>query len=226
MNYIKSTEHFINYVNKGLRDGGYAFSNKDIFEKSLINFYELCESVSHLTSRHPVDTFCWEFKDYSNKHEFFETIFKEILDEVEKIHSGKIIDELKYIQLRQYAKVFHTLDSTFSEEYTEDFTKLLYEISGKHGCYLLYDKNNTLIYVGKSVNLSSRITSSISERGATKATVSLTETEADMHILEPYLIGTLKPILNKEFSCNDKTSFKIDYKLYSEPIYIFNEAIL
>ena len=73
----------------------------------------------------------------------------------------------------------------------------------------MYDKNKRLIYIGRSINLIDRVVSSAKERKAYYFSIIVCKSEADMFILEPYLISKLNPPLNCEFKTKDKPSFII-----------------
>lgn len=91
-------------------------------------------------------------------------------------------------------------------KYEEQLTYIASRIANAWGCYVLWH-NDEIVYVGKSTNLADRIVTSTLERNEqekiTGITILKTETVADMHILEPFLITNLKPRLNKEFMCED-----------------------
>ena len=99
----------------------------------------------------------------------------------------------------------------------EKAIKEIERLQNKMGVYFLWHNEN-LIYIGKSINLSERIVSSIKERNlkikVTHFSYYLAETQADVHILEPYLITKYKPLLNSEFISTDYTTlFKIDFDI-------------
>lgn len=90
----------------------------------------------------------------------------------------------------------------------EKTAPMLNELYAKHGCYVLWSRKE-IVYVGKSKNLGARILQSTLEREKQKEitaiTPILTQTEADMHILELVLINELKPILNSDTFCKDSS---------------------
>ena len=99
----------------------------------------------------------------------------------------------------------------------EKAIKEIERLQNKMGVYFLWHNEN-LIYIGKSINLSERIVSSIKERNlkikVTHFSYYLAETQADVHILEPYLITKYKPLLNSEFISTDYTTlFYIDFDI-------------
>lgn len=98
---------------------------------------------------------------------------------------------------------YSTINIKFNEKFLEDIKK----VNNTNGVYILWSGIN-LVYIGKSLNLRTRIISSIYERNTedmpiTSVSFIVTEATADMHILEPLLISEFKPILNTEFKCND-----------------------
>lgn len=123
------------------------------------------------------------------------------------------------------------LDMTI--EFDEVFLEKIKQLDKEKGIYLLWSGVN-LVYIGKSLNLCSRVISSINERNSVKIPITsvsfiLTQTVADMHILEPLLISEHKPILNTEFKCSDysnhfKSNLDID-KLFMQRIAIIKNEI-
>tara|TARA_R110000796_G_scaffold241357_1_gene362916 strand:- start:301 stop:666 length:366 start_codon:yes stop_codon:yes gene_type:complete len=71
------------------------------------------------------------------------------------------------------------------------------------GVYKLYNHNCDLIYIGKSDKLKGRILKSSSDKDALYFSFIITPTLSDMHLLEVYLISTLKPEMNKQFKESD-----------------------
>jgi len=92
------------------------------------------------------------------------------------------------------------------------------------GIYMLYNSEKSLIYVGKSKSLISRIPGSCIERGAYYVRFAVTTSMADMHILEPYLISTLKPPLNTDHQCLDWPTFEIPVPIFTDFIKIADET--
>jgi hypothetical protein len=80
------------------------------------------------------------------------------------------------------------------------------------GVYFLFDIEKTVIYIGKSKNLSSRIVDSIHERIVHNPyffSYIKTETMSDAHLLELYYIAMHKPFVNKEFASMDNITFEV-----------------
>ena len=82
--------------------------------------------------------------------------------------------------------------------------KLLPDLSG---CYIYYDKDNTVIYVGKAKNLKKRVKSYFNRSQKSPKTIQLvshiekleyiiTDTEVEAFILEDQLIKKYKPKYN------------------------------
>lgn len=89
------------------------------------------------------------------------------------------------------------------------------QLLNKSGIYFLYDEYMDIAYIGKSLNLSQRITSSCFEKKLCKASYILCEM-SDANVIEPYLISLLQPPLNIEFSTSKAPTFKIDIPDSSE----------
>lgn len=104
--------------------------------------------------------------------------------------------------------------------YKLNYENLEFAYSLKKGIYIFWS-GNELLYIGKSVNLKSRIVSSLRERNNAKHPITHVgyvelDNEADVHILEPLLITLYKPKLNTEFKCSDVS------ELFKSPILLEN----
>lgn len=77
----------------------------------------------------------------------------------------------------------------------------------KHGCYAFVGENDEILYVGKSVDLSSRIVSSYSQRkreaNIKKIMYRIEKSMADANVLEILLICENKPLLNTESNTSE-----------------------
>lgn len=104
---------------------------------------------------------------------------------------------------------------------TNEFKEFINCIERKKGLYFLYDKNETLIYIGKSINLGIRMLASIRERGAYFISICETLTKSEMHIYETYYILKEKPLLNKQFSETDKLSVELPELIKSKKILVY-----
>jgi len=76
--------------------------------------------------------------------------------------------------------------------------KTIKKARGKSGIYYLYDKDKTIIYIGKSVNLVNRIYESARQINAKYCKYSIINNKSDMSIFEAYLIAKYKPKYNKD----------------------------
>ena len=104
----------------------------------------------------------------------------------------------------EYELLTKRFDNLVFDEKTYITIQKLNEISG---IYFLWS-GDTLVYIGKSVNLRDRILSSVKERNTkyiniTHISYAEIENIADVHITEPILITKYKPILNYEFKSSD-----------------------
>ena len=101
-----------------------------------------------------------------------------------------------------YKVVYYTQLLNKEEIKYSDIYKKTTHLVNKTGVYFLWHEEK-LLYIGKSINLSERIVTSLRERNkqikVTHFSYFETPTQADAHILEPYLIIKHKPILNSEF---------------------------
>lgn len=89
----------------------------------------------------------------------------------------------------------------------EDLKQTLKLLPNLSGCYLYYDKNNTIIYIGKAKNLKKRVKSYFNRSQKSPKTIQLvshierleyiiTDTEVEAFILEDQLIKKHKPKYN------------------------------
>lgn len=104
----------------------------------------------------------------------------------------------------EYELLTKRFENLIFDEKTYNLIQSLNETSG---IYFLWS-GDTLVYIGKSVNLKDRILGSIKERNTKYINIthiSYVEIEniADVHITEPILITKYKPILNYEFKSTD-----------------------
>ena len=89
----------------------------------------------------------------------------------------------------------------------KNFKKQIEKLYKQSGVYAFLGKDNELLYIGKSIDLSNRIPSSLNERRRVAFVNAVlyypVETEADTNILEIMLIAENKPILNGESNSKD-----------------------
>ena len=81
-------------------------------------------------------------------------------------------------------------------------------LRNKPGVYVFVGYRNKILYIGKSLDLATRIPSSYSERvekvKIKKIMYYITPTQSDAGVLEMLLIAENKPLLNKDGKTNDK----------------------
>ena len=92
---------------------------------------------------------------------------------------------------------------------TDEFVTTASQLSKVHGIYFLYNLEGELIYVGKSVDLSVRILSTIRGRGRCAVEFARTASKSDMSVYEKYYISKLKPLLNKEGKHDDELNLEL-----------------
>ena len=89
----------------------------------------------------------------------------------------------------------------------QDYKEQIESLYQQCGIYAFLGENDEILYIGKSIDLSSRIPSSLNERRKLALISAIlyfpVETEADTHILEKMLIAENKPILNGEGNSKD-----------------------
>lgn len=117
------------------------------------------------------------------------------------------VDEYKscVVPLIRWENNWNSLNKHY--EFCEDTFQYLRTLHNHAGVYYFFD-NYELVYVGKSKSLGERVMTSLLERANRFTNIDSiaiyeTETMADAHILEPILITTYKPKLNREFKEDD-----------------------
>lgn len=84
----------------------------------------------------------------------------------------------------------------------------------KYGIYFLYDKNNQIAYIGKSISdVKFRCFESVRERRLydfSKIEIRITKSKAEVGVYESYYISKYKPYLNKDLKTDDNITFEIE----------------
>jgi len=119
-------------------------------------------------------------------------------------------------------KIIKPTEQTFSEEFLS-FTK---EYHKKSGCYVLYDKDMEIVYIGQSWSIGQRVVESADERKGVIYAKLIPSSMSDAFVLEMLLINTYKPKLNSQSKGWGTLSFTIPeaYNLdVFEHIEIYNQ---
>lgn len=231
---VKSLEHLVNIVTKNLRGVGFYNIPKDKLTEALgwCWKHHSSEAISERAERFsiydPVRTATWKSRIFSGEsiEEFLE-YFKELEKDYEvfyKYVNGNLnayetkIPE-RIIEFNRVTTA-ETLKST-PFEYSKEFYSLVERTERVCGVYFLYDFEDTLIYIGRSINLANRVHSSILERKAEKAEVAITSTKSDATVYETYYISKYKPKLNVEANYPDKLTIELPCIRNKEVIKIF-----
>jgi excinuclease UvrABC nuclease subunit len=85
--------------------------------------------------------------------------------------------------------------------------------------------NEEIVYVGKSTNFKSRLLSHSKVKAFNNYSLIECATEADMHILEVYLIVMLKPLYNKDCMTSSMPTFELSVDIDNLPIIEYDGAI-
>ena len=96
-------------------------------------------------------------------------------------------------------------------------------LKGKQGLYKLYDVNRNLIYIGKSKRLEDRVPNQINKYKADAFSIVEIENEADLSILETYLISKENPRFNREFKTKDIPSCELKVPKESQVFELYQE---
>lgn len=234
---FQSETHVFNYVRKALVNKDIEFHYEDI--RSFCRFLYECEEYTRLFDDYqfvtPLSYFMSSLRGIGSFHEF-SNLYKGISEEVENIwhflndpkpvNAALLLDKYKKPDITPLPwHVVYAIDAlTFKKDadLTDEFNKLISELIHVSGIYMIY-QNTELIYIGKSINLSNRILSSLKERGGTHVSVLAIENKADIHILEPYLISKLTPRLNTEYNTGFTPSYNIECPEFSDLLAVYNQ---
>lgn len=176
--FIKSEQHFINFLNK------FAFQNKEKINTNYllsIDFY-----IKTIYNKGFAEDYTWAVRnDYKYLYE------KKLFSFIDKQNTitGESI------------KFFEEFSHYNKYNWTNDFLILLKTLKGKSGVYIFDSSRRKTLYVGQSINLQERIVSSFNERfdkynKKVYLKCIVCKTPADSPIIEVYLIGKLKPVFN------------------------------
>ena len=205
--YFTTEKHLASFFKKNLNG---------LFEESFFSdlfiYYLQCDDVANLVSR-----LCYISRE-------------------EELDNEEIIKLKKLIDLRIYCKDdFLYKKETFiynlpteNSFFTDEFNKFCIDNYGISGIYFLYNSKKDIIYIGKSINLGSRIIQSSKEKNAKFIKIFTVKNRADLHILELYYINTYKPIFNTDCKEDEKLTINInyDFKFENDFIEIFKEKEL
>lgn len=191
MSYFQSEEHFLNFVNKHIRENA-TVEQIDYIRKNNVEILLLLEKVYKSKLR---DRFSWLLRQG-----------EELLFSTQKLKDFLIENtQPKYDD--SYLEIVEQ-DNTFTKIFRETYRSLNHP-----GCYLFSNSKRSYLYIGMSYNLQGRVLSSYKERGfgrhrAVFFEYYATETTADAAILEAYLIGHHQPILNSTLKYDGKPKIK------------------
>lgn len=183
MSFISSKEHLVNYVRKVHRSHGAPFTREHL-DMTLL-FWEWSK---HYTKNGGVNKLTWRMRELSCG----------ISDELINTVKAEMAESQPYLNP----------DKVLSKEFLDEIHKRL----ESPGVYFLFNKEQTLLYIGRSYNLANRVLSSIKDRSSGKPHfVSFvdTETRADACILEPYFIGVFNPPMNSDMASIGTPRIKI-----------------
>ena len=173
MGYFKSAAHFVNYVKKNFRMEGVEFPGALTVE--LLRFYQWSAEYNKGDA---VNQLTWRCKGAMS------------------LLTPKGIGEFRDEYLRDIPKI------TGVDDFSVEFIDNVIGIGCVPGCYFLFDSVGTLAYVGKSIDLSSRVWQSIKDRSEfselTHVRLIKAESQADISVIEAWAIAQYKPYLNKD----------------------------
>ena len=194
MAYIKSEEHFINFINRVISENPEIDENQLLDSESYIDF---------IYSKKLTDTFTWGLKENPR-----------LLEE------NNLLVWLQKYNSTGLQLIPSNLENILTAEFSDEIKKLKH-ISG---VYSFWSKSKIPLYVGVSIDIQTRAISSFSERfNKYKKEVYFryisTITATDAAVLEVYFIGKLKPSLNGASKYSDNLTLKlITEPEFSNPI--------
>jgi hypothetical protein len=186
LSYIKSPEHFINYFSRALRELG--ISPPRGLSSELLTFYQWSD---HYTNGWATDVASWRVRESP-----------EILYDP---HFPKTLR-------RQLEEEFRLTRNKLLPEFSDDFLRSLNVRLNKPGVYFLFNREKEILYIGKSLNLATRVLGSLKERSESKPQfVKFLDclSPADAPILECYFISKLKPPLNSDLAVVEVLTVKV-----------------
>lgn len=121
-------------------------------------------------------------------------------------------------------------DASLREQASREYGSLLEEESwgvidslvNVPGVYFLYSEEGVLGYVGRSYNLSSRIKTSLRERGLKNFKYAITKTKADANIYEVYYISKYRPFFNGDCVVDDEPTIELPELKLCKKLYYLN----
>jgi len=203
---FENRRHFLNAVKKLLRERHWAFNN-DMQTYDLIlklarqiwydatkeddykNYISYCTKYNILPATNQLGLDIMQAQGLE--------AFKDILQ-----NADKYFDDIK---LKEEFQKYHSMSVCISE------------ISNICGVYKLFDDGTKeLVYIGRSINLGTRIVASSLERRANFFSYAETKTESDSAIYEAYYITKFKPKFNKLGKFEDDPTIVLPDLKFSE----------
>lgn len=204
---FESEKHYYNYCKKVISSKDFEFKFEDNELKNncskIYNFG--CKNELPIKNKYliPINIIYRDFLSNAESEEKLQFSFS-LADGLIILYNNMLNMDILSIATSQRYRAFMTSEFLF---YTDEFINNLTKLNNRSGVYKLYDKNQKLIYIGKSYNLSNRLMSSIDERKANYCTYSIIDNKANTDLYEVYYINKLNPILNTD--CNSGNELTI-----------------
>lgn len=199
MAYYQNKDHYFNCCKKMLRAKSVEFKESDLRE-----FCDLAYSKKDNQSL--AKWFYFKMKDECVNPDFN---FKSTMERTITEKGIRATTKLKELLLKDYKE-------------DNEVMGLILSLKNKSGLYFLYDNHKELKYIGRSIDLSSRILSSMNERKLYTFRYCLIENKSDVNILEVYAISLFKPERNSDCVTQDYPTIKMDIPELSEFYHIYN----
>lgn len=195
-------DHYMNTCRKFVNES-YHLHNNDIIAKE----------ISILAKR--LWKFCYrkeDYMDYCKHHGIYPAINKFTLD-------------LKYAEsredIRNILSNFYFRDPKLNEEFEiYKGVGVIKDLMGKYGVYKIFDKNKKLVYIGKSINLGTRLPGSLKEKRCLFFSFALTNSKSDVNLYEAYYISKYKPDLNVDSKYDDDVSVELPDLEFSDILHL------
>ena len=192
MSRIVSKEHFANYLNKVVRE-----NQGDYDQDALL----------------PLEFYIRRIYDPGLADLFTNDIWRIGVALLEKDNTIDWIDGMGKEDECKFPSIVARIG-----EFTPEFRETVSDLESIPGVYSFWDMHDRLLYIGKSIDLQSRIISSYKNMiygldGIFYARILITPTESDAEVVEAYLIAKLKP----SFNVNGKHPDGLTYTMKPEP---------
>lgn len=236
--YYKSEVHLLNYCKKVIK--GKSIIPVEAIEPTLsmatdhiFNF-----SVKHLNDidkrrlKYPCEVYSYTINKARNQEELMVALrlvkriisdYNNMFDmEKSQIENSDFEVYIDYKKNTEWYKKNYINDDIKNRHINFEVIKeVLTPIHKKIGVYKIFDKNEELIFIGKSSNLAERILYKLKESKGSYFSFVVLNNEIDAEIYSIYYVSKLKPLLNSSAKTEVTTTLILDDLYFTEPTYIY-----